>query len=130
MEGSNNPAQGSNYNPATTDVNDANNTPFTVPYNQASANSTEYNPAGSFSYAASPINLQTPYTSPGVNANQTVRPTDSNRRKMLTILGGAVASLALAIGLGSAVYSRVHNNGNQVPPPRTIPQAVPQLILI
>lgn len=43
-----------------------------------------------------------------------------NRRKALAIMGGAVASLALAMSLGNAVLNKTNNSSyNQTPPPAT-----------
>ena len=45
---------------------------------------------------------------------------DPNRRKKMAIIGGAVASLALAISLGSAVLNKTNSSSyNQTPPPAT-----------
>lgn len=46
--------------------------------------------------------------------------TNPNRRKVLAIMGGAVASLALAMSLGNAVLNKTNNSSyNQTPPAAT-----------
>lgn len=44
---------------------------------------------------------------------------NQNRRKTLAIMGGAVASLALAMSLGNAVLNKTNNNYDQTPPAAT-----------
>lgn len=120
-----------NYNPVPADMNGANAAPFTVSYDRTDVNNPQasqrsYSQVGNFVYDPSytsasvspvPTSPQSSYATSDAGYGSGSNP---GRRKMLAIMGGAVASLALAISLGGAALNKTNSHSyDQTPPTAT-----------